>query len=272
MRTIMKTALSYVSPYGQIVVPVHVYKMSNDMRLGGVEFHLCHVDCGNRVRYRYFCEHCGAFVERSDITKMVDVGGEYVPVDREAVEAAANQNENITIIGVVPMRDIIMGIDEGTISFVDHYCIAPFDGGKRLASVVKGQLDVIFAALKKNNQALYVTVPLSGGERHALIFPSANMYTIRYAEEIRERKFTPDGGDKKMVAELASLFKKIEVAISAPSAEPIIQRVNAVIPVGDVEAVRRDDMPESFIDIGGFMEKLKDVGKKKGPRAKTSNR
>lgn len=274
---LFKGTLNYDAEDGHISIPVFLYKMSSDIRAGGVEFHLYHTDCSTRVRYNYYCPVCDITVPKTEVTKMAEYGDAFVLVSREEVkEALGGDSAAIEIIHPIPLDDIPRLIDSGVISPVDHYLVRGFKTGSKKREAlpsVERQLRLLFDALDKNNQGLYVSVPVSGGIRMGILFPTGNLITIRYQEEIREPiplMYGPgEGYDKREFAAISKFFKAKERPImEAPSGQEQYEKVAALLDTKEKVITARpieapaEGLPAPLVDIRGFLDSLTPKTKK----------
>lgn len=266
---VFKGTISYLSPEANISIPVYVYKMSSDIRAAGIEFQLFHEKCHGKIRYRYFCEQCDSIVDRSEVVKMANLGDAVSDISREEVYSLLNEDGNdIRIVRPVPISDVMSMIVEGEVSIVDHYLLSSFkisdSKGKHVMPVIERQLRVILDALRRNDQALYVSTPM-GGLRYGFLFPSAQLFSIRFEEEVREpvpMMFPPgEGYDKKDLTKVAGFFKSKEGKVEVPSMAGILQAASELAESRKVVSPekRETSFPAPVVEIRGVLEN--EIGK-----------
>lgn len=258
---VAKGSLSYLTERGTISLPVFVYRADDDLEL--FESHIRHVSDMGRIRYRYHCEACDSDVSNGDVVKIVDYDGEPTGLTREQVMEVLERTEDIIIKGSVPVAKVAQLLGEGALSFVDRYFVTPMkvkkSKGYEMLPVAERQFRLLLDALAKTGQALFVEVPFVS--RFGYLFPSGDLFTVRYAQEMRDRPgmmFDRGEGYKKAELQIMTKFiKGIEIDPVIPDVEPMKKKVDSFI----IKARKKPSITakERKNNVEDFMKTLMEV-------------
>jgi non-homologous end joining protein Ku len=266
--SVLKGSIEYIGSDGTITIPVFMYRKDSEIRNGGVEFHKYHKDCDGRIQYRNFCPGCDKILFEEEIVKRADFGGEAVEADRDTIKSALKDDldSNIQILGTIPKKDVIDRITSNVFSFHATYMVRGFKTGTKKKEVMPSserQLRLVLDSLGKNGEVMYVRVPLSSGARFGLLFPTGDLYTLYYQEEIRRdiqwNYETGEGYSKDELAGVKAFLKSKEVSINeTPSMAEMLTKVEEILSEAEASEPKTvsEDGPASVINVAGLMENL----------------
>lgn len=271
--SVVKGSIEYIGKDGTITVPVFVYRKYSEIRQGGVEFHKYHRDCDTRINYKDWCPSCEQIVFPTDVEKRADSGGEAVSIDRAQLKSVVKgEDSTIRILGTIPLKEVPVKMKSGVFAFNDVLVVRGFKIGTKKKEVMPSaerQLRLLLDSLGKNQEAMYVLVPLTSGARYGLLFPSGDLYTLVYEEELRadiEWNYGPgEGYARGDLTVLAKFLKGKEMSVdSPPSMQGTLKKVDDILTAGEVTppGAIPEDGPAGVISIGEALKQLKTMGEK----------
>lgn len=230
-RTVLKGTLDFLSPDAGVAisVPVFVYKKSQELKK--VDAHLYHEADHGRISYRKVCQECERELLDTDIVKLVETGSGKVPVEKEEIEESFNKTgPTLKVIASVPLGNITDGILGNAVMPKDVYMVRAFktDSKKPPLATHENMLRNLFAALTENGEALIVSACLDTIQRNCLMLPNGDLWTLSWAEEIRENIpfHSDDEIDNEMVRGWKTFLKTREINIDEmESAEAMVEEI-----------------------------------------------
>jgi Ku protein len=184
-----------------VTCPVALYPASTTVER--TRFHMINTETGNRLKQQMIDSETGEVVEKEQKGRGYEVNkGEYVPIDKEDIEAVQiESNHTIDIDNFVPR-------DEIDKRYLDSpYYIVP--DGKNGADAFA----VIRDAMKDEDRVALARIVLSNRERIVAIEPLGKGFlatTLRYAYEVRdEEDFFADIKTPKVSKDMVELASHI---------------------------------------------------------------
>lgn len=184
-----------------VTCPVALYPASTTVER--TRFHMINTETGNRLKQQMVDSETGEVVEKEQKGRGYEVAkGEYVPIDKEELEAVQiESNHTIDIDNFVPRDEI----DQ---RYLDNpYYLVP-DGKSSVDAFA-----VIRDAMKNQGRVALARVVLSNRERIVAIEPLGKgllVTTLRYADEVRdEEEFFGDIKTPKISKDMIELASHI---------------------------------------------------------------
>jgi len=184
-----------------VTCPVALYPASTTVER--TRFHMINTETGNRLKQQMVDSETGEVVEKEQKGRGYEVAkGEYVPIDKEELEAVQiESNHTIDIDNFVPR-------DEIDRRYLDNpYYLVP-DGKNSVDAFA-----VIRDAMKNQDRVALARVVLSNRERIVAIEPLGKgllVTTLRYADEVRdEEEFFGDIKTPKISKDMIELASHI---------------------------------------------------------------
>lgn len=184
-----------------VTCPVALYPASTTVER--TRFHMINTETGNRLKQQMVDSETGEVVEKEQKGRGYEVAkGEYVPIDKEELEAVQiESNHTIDIDNFVPRDEI----DQ---RYLDNpYYLVP-DGKNSVDAFA-----VIRDAMKNQGRVALARVVLSNRERIVAIEPLGKgllVTTLRYADEVRdEEEFFGDIKTPKISKDMIELASHI---------------------------------------------------------------
>lgn len=184
-----------------VTCPVALYPASTTVER--TRFHMINTETGNRLKQQMVDSETGEVVEKEHKGRGYEVAkGEYVPIDKEELEAVQiESNHTIDIDNFVPR-------DEIDRRYLDNpYYLVP-DGKNSVDAFA-----VIRDAMKNQDRVALARVVLSNRERIVAIEPLGKgllVTTLRYADEVRdEEEFFGDIKTPKISKDMIELAAHI---------------------------------------------------------------
>ncbi|KQW20738.1 Ku protein [Afipia sp. Root123D2] len=184
-----------------VTCPVALYPASTSVEK--IRFHMINRETGNRLRQQMVDAETGDVVEKDQKGRGYEVSkGEYVPIEKEELEAVQiESNHTIVIDSFVPR-------DEIDRRYLDHpYYIVP-DGKAGLDAFA-----VIRDAMKDKDRVALARIVLTNREHIVAIEPMGKgliATTLRYAYEVRDADdFFSDIKDPKISKDMVELASHI---------------------------------------------------------------
>lgn len=265
-RTILKGTLDFVSEkLGlEISIPVFVYKKGAEFKK--TDSHLHHAEDKGRIEYRKFCVECGKEMGEGDIQKMVETGDGVVEVSREEITEAFNKTGTSLIAkNTISLKNLSEDMMNNYIMPKEVYTIRGFrpDNKKPPIETHEKTLRTMLSALSANNEGLMLSVALDGMQRNAILFPNGDIWTLAFAEEVREDlEFFSSDEDKTMLKGWRTLFKSREEPITEiesveAMSEEMSKTLAAKIPAKAKAVAKAEKLPGE--KIGDLNKKLAEM-------------
>ncbi|HEX6989008.1 MAG TPA: Ku protein, partial [Bacillota bacterium] len=171
MRSLWKGSISF----GLVHIPVRLYAATEDR---SVRFHLLHRRCGNRVRYRRWCDHCNVELGNEDIARAYAwAPDQYVIVEDEDLEGLPLPTARTVAIQSFVRLDSI-----DPIYFDRTYFLEPVEGGGRAFGLLR-------EAMRQTGRAAVARVVLRNKDSLACVRVYADrglaLETMHRPDEIR---------------------------------------------------------------------------------------
>lgn len=211
-KTVLKGYLSFLAKDMGISIPIFVYKKNTEPKK--IERHMYHENDHGRIQYVRICSECNETISWDDIIKMVEWGENKIEISEAELEEIFNQSGKVLkVTHPLSLSKLIPEIVDAKIFFKELYQVVPFRFDKSGPSPQDEiLLKTVFTALNTNKQALLVTTSIDQIDRNAVLFPSGNMATLYYEEEIREALPFGEGVEpnKDLLNGFKSFFKTHE--------------------------------------------------------------
>lgn len=237
-QTAIKGSLDYVGGDGAISIPIFIYRRQAELKSGGIEFHLYHSKCHTRILTKLWCANCKQGVQRHQVQRLTPVGETMKHVTEEELIDIFNSNDkSFQILGTISLKNIPTLMMTNSVVFHDSFMVRPMKMGSTSQTTmpsVEKQVRLLFDALGKNQQALYLEVPGYRMRRKGLLLPSGDLLTLKYEEEIREdipMMFGQgDGYERKSLTDLSAFLKTKNIELeSAPSCSELVEKVDELL-------------------------------------------
>jgi DNA end-binding protein Ku len=161
--------------FGLVSIPIRMYTAASG---GGVSFNQLHEKCGNRIKQQLLCPVCNEVVDRSQIVKGFNIGGEqYVRFTEEELKALEQENSKmIEIEEFVPLDQV------DPIYFEKTYYLGPDEGGDKAYRLLAD-------AMTKTNRVALAKFVMRGKENLVLIRAAQGglmLHGMYFADEVRD--------------------------------------------------------------------------------------
>ena len=128
--------------FGMVSVPVKLYSATEERK---VAFNMVHGECGTRTKSKTFCPGCDRDVERSEIVKGYDAGGQMVVLTDEDFDGLPlRSTRSIDVIAFVPSETVPQ------IMLDKPYFVAPAeDVGQKAFALLRDAMNLEVVAIAK---------------------------------------------------------------------------------------------------------------------------
>jgi DNA end-binding protein Ku len=162
-----------VVTFGLVSIPVELTVAARSQTL---DFDLLHRPCGTRVRYRLYCPTHEREVGRDEVVKGYKLGGKYVALADEDLEAAERASTRaIEVVRFVKQHDV------DPVYLERSYWVGPQKDAERACQV-------LLEAMRRSGRAAVVTFVMASRQQYALLRPAGDrlaLHTLYYGDEVR---------------------------------------------------------------------------------------
>lgn len=262
-RTALKGTLDFMSKERglEISIPVYVYKKNAELKKA--DAHLHHAKDKGSIVYRKYCTECDKEISNSDIIKMVDMGSDLVPISTNDVKETYNKTgTSMVALRTVSLKSFANDVMNNLIMPREVYSIRGFRPDKKNPPVPSHEITLrtMLAALEANNEGLMLSACLDSIQRNAILFPSGDIWTLSWAEEVREDiDFHTDELDKTMLNGWKKFFKSKEESLHELESQTMSEEIANLLESKLPKKAMAKAEPEKKASVAKVSEKLAEM-------------
>lgn len=180
----MRSVHSSKITFGDVEIPVKIYKARDDYKLDSSLFH---DDCPKPIsRADVHIDEEEQKAAIVDSFPAIEAGKEKKGISSAEKKGLLGANEPIEIECSVNLSEVGSAFANGLLTPIESYFVLPENYNKPNGEYNRVAFASLLSKMRFRNRALMLLLGIGGIQRYALLMPNGRLFTLSYGEEFRE--------------------------------------------------------------------------------------